>query len=54
MTDERLCKVPVVLYTILERGDLERDSKALPSNSSYVGKGCDVDVLLRKVRSLIG
>jgi CheY-like chemotaxis protein len=51
--DEQLRKVPVVLYTILERSDLERDNKALPANSSYVGKSGDVEVLLRKVRDLI-
>ena len=53
LADERLRSVPVILYTILERSDLERDNKALPSNSSYVGKSSDVEVLLRKVRSLI-
>jgi CheY-like chemotaxis protein len=53
LTDDRLRTVPVILYTILERGDLERDSKTLPSNSSYVGKSSDIEVLLRKVRSLI-
>jgi len=51
--DERLHHVPVVLYTILERTDLERDHKALPPNSSYVGKSNDPEVLLRKIRQLI-
>jgi CheY-like chemotaxis protein len=51
--DDRLRDVPVILYTILERSDLERDDKTLPPNSSYVGKSGDVEVLLRKVRDLL-
>jgi len=52
--DQRLRGVPVVLYTILERSDLERDQASLPPNTSYVGKSSDIDVLMRKVRSLLG
>jgi DNA-binding NarL/FixJ family response regulator len=51
--DRRTCTVPVVLYTILERSDLERDSQGLPDNTSYVGKSSDIEVLLRKVRTLL-
>jgi DNA-binding NarL/FixJ family response regulator len=53
LADKRCCSVPVVLYTILERSDLERDNQALPVNSSYVGKGSDIEVLLRKIRALL-
>jgi DNA-binding NarL/FixJ family response regulator len=53
LADERLRKVPVVLYTILERSDLERDGKVLPSNSTYVGKSSDMDVLIRKIKLLL-
>lgn len=53
LADERSRSVPVVLYTILERSDLERDSPGLPENSSYVGKSSDIDVLLRKVSALL-
>jgi CheY-like chemotaxis protein len=52
--DKHLRHVPVVLYTILERSDLERDHPTLPPNSSYVGKSSEIDVLIRKVRSLVG
>ncbi|HEY5788123.1 MAG TPA: response regulator [Microlunatus sp.] len=54
LADERSRAVPVVLYTILERSDLERDGTGLPANSSYVGKSGDIEVLLRKVRALLG
>lgn len=53
LSDERSRTVPVVLYTILERSDLERDGQGLPANSSYVGKSSDVDALLRRVRALL-
>ena len=53
LADERSRTVPVVLYTILERSDLERDGQGLPDNSSYVGKSSDIEVLLRKVRTLL-
>lgn len=51
--DPALSGVPVVLYTILERSDLERDGQSLPPNSTYVGKHTDRDVLSRKVRDLL-
>lgn len=50
---QELRHVPVILYTILERSDLERDSEKLPPNCSYVGKSGDIDALIRKVRSLL-
>jgi DNA-binding NarL/FixJ family response regulator len=49
--EEGLHDVPVVLYTILERSDLERDGKALPANSVYVGKNSDLEALSRSVRA---
>ena len=49
--DERLRRVPVVLYTILERNDLERDGQTLPSNATYVGKNSEPEVLSRHIRS---
>ncbi|HEU0087733.1 MAG TPA: hypothetical protein VFQ77_08795 [Pseudonocardiaceae bacterium] len=51
--DPKLGAVPVVLYTILERSDLERDGETLPENSIYVGKNAELDVLSRKVRTLL-
>jgi hypothetical protein len=50
LDDGRLRRVPVVLYTILERNDLERDGQALPSNATYVGKNSEPDVLSRHIR----
>jgi CheY-like chemotaxis protein len=47
--DDKLQAVPVILYTILEKDDLERQGKPLPANVTYVRKSADLDVLLRKV-----
>lgn len=52
LADARLARVPVILYTILERGDLERDGRTLPSSCTYVGKNTDLDVLSRMIRAL--
>jgi DNA-binding NarL/FixJ family response regulator len=49
--DEKLSQVPVIVYTILERSDLERDGERLPA-VSYVRKSADLDILTRKVREL--
>lgn len=51
LDDAALRGVPVVLYTILERGDLERDGMTLPPNTTYVGKSSELDVLIRHIRS---
>jgi CheY-like chemotaxis protein len=51
LADNRLKRVPVVLYTILERSDLERDGVSLPSNATYIGKKSEPDVLARHIRS---
>jgi hypothetical protein len=48
--DDPLRRVPVVLYTILERNDLERDGQSLPANATYIGKNSELDVLSRHVR----
>jgi hypothetical protein len=51
--DERLRDVPVLLYTILERSDLEREGQSLPENTEYLGKNSDLEVLSRRIRALI-
>lgn len=51
--DPRLCGVPVVLYTILERSDLEREGETLPANSTFVGKNTELSCLIRKIRNLL-
>lgn len=50
LDDPVLRAVPVVLFTILERTDLERDGQRLPVNASYIGKNVELDVLVRHVR----
>jgi DNA-binding response OmpR family regulator len=49
--DVTLSTVPVILYTILELSDLERDGQRLPPNASYVGKTADLDTLIRHIRA---
>ncbi len=49
--DPALRHVPVVLYTILELGDLQRDGQVLPPNATYVGKNSEPDVLVRHIRN---
>lgn len=53
LDDARLRRVPVILYTILERSDLERDGETLPANTTYIGKNAELDVLTRHIRSLL-
>jgi CheY-like chemotaxis protein len=48
--DPPLRRVPVILYTILELSDLERDGHMLPPNATYVGKNSELDVLIRHIR----
>jgi CheY-like chemotaxis protein len=50
--DNQLKDVPVILYTILEREDLERQGKPLAANVTYMRKSADLDILLRKAREL--
>jgi DNA-binding NarL/FixJ family response regulator len=52
--DRALRHVPVILYTILEQTDLERDGQELPPNATYVGKNADLDVLMRHIRAQLG
>jgi CheY-like chemotaxis protein len=47
--DSKLCDVPVIFYTILERSDLERDD-SISDNTRYVRKSSDLEVLTRVVR----
>jgi hypothetical protein len=51
--DDKLRAVPIIIYTILEKEDLERRGKPMPANVTYVRKSADLDVLLRKVREFI-
>ena len=51
--DGQLSKVPVIIYTILERGDLERSGQRLPDTSAYLRKSADLDMLARKIRDLV-
>jgi CheY-like chemotaxis protein len=53
--DAALRTVPVIYYTILERSDLERDTRQPPDhrNTMYVRKSTDPETLVRKIRELI-
>ena len=50
--DDKLHVIPVILYTILEKEDLQRQGKPLPANVTYLRKSADLDVLVRKVHEL--
>jgi CheY-like chemotaxis protein len=52
-SDSRLRRVPIILYTILERGDLERDGSRISANAIYLRKSTDLTMLLRKVQELV-
>ena len=52
--DAVLRTVPVVYYTILEGGDLERDTRQLSGSTTYVRKSKDHGYLARKIRDLVG
>lgn len=47
--DDELRTIPVILYTILEKDDLEREGNRLPANVTYIRKSADLDALMRKV-----
>ena len=51
--DENLRDVPVIVYTILERQDLERDDPDWLSTCDYVRKSSDLEVIGRRVRRLL-
>ena len=42
-----------IIYTILERGDLERSGESLQDISAYLRKSSDLDMLARKIRDLV-
>lgn len=50
--DPHLRSVPVILYTILERSDLARDSRMTSPNVTYLRKSTDLDALIRKAREV--
>lgn len=49
-TREETKDVPVILYTVLEQGDLNNDMKGLPQTVSYVEKGKDLTPLIDLIR----
>jgi CheY-like chemotaxis protein len=48
--DPRLASVPIILYTILEKSDLDQDSRMMSAKVFYLRKSTDLDTLVRKVR----
>ncbi|WP_020390786.1 hypothetical protein [Kribbella catacumbae] len=51
--DDELSSVPVIIYTILERSDLERSGETMPLLGSYVRKSSDLHLLTRRIRELV-
>ena len=50
--DERTSHVPVILYTVLERTDLNHELPSLPEHVQYLPKESDLDPLIRKIGEL--
>jgi hypothetical protein len=47
-------KTPVILYTVLERSDMESAVKGLPSDTEHICKDRGFDAFVRKLKSVIG
>jgi len=45
--------VPVILYSVLERGDVANEFDSLPGHVLFLRKDADDDVLVRHLRSLL-
>jgi len=52
-SNERTREIPVILYTVLERADLESDIRSLPRNIIHLRKDSDAEPLGRLIRSAI-
>lgn len=51
--DEQLRDVPVIVYTILERNDLERDDPTWVAQCEYVRKSSDLEVIGRRIQRVL-
>jgi CheY-like chemotaxis protein len=51
--DPSLRNVPIVLYTILERDDVQRAGRGLGNKILHVRKGQDIEYLIRRVKALV-
>jgi DNA-binding NarL/FixJ family response regulator len=51
--DDELNRVPVIIYTILERSDLERSGETMPLLGTYVRKSSDLHLLTKRIRDLV-
>jgi hypothetical protein len=47
-------KVPVILFTVLERRDIEKVVSELPANTAFVGKSGDFRELIATINTLSG
>lgn len=46
--------IPVILYTVLERGDIEKVIQKLPADTAFVGKSGDFGELRTAIKRLVG
>ena len=51
--DPRTCDVPLLIYTILDRGDVEERLARAPANTSYVRKESNPTNLIREVQRAV-
>ena len=50
--DERTANVPVILYTVLERADLNHELSNLPARVQHLPKQSELTPLIQKIREL--
>lgn len=50
--DDRTSRVPVILYTVLERTDLNHELPSLPEHVQYLPKESDLGPLIQKITEL--
>jgi len=48
----RTSRIPVILYTMLERADLEEPLRKLPANVTYMQKESDLTPLFQRIRAV--
>jgi hypothetical protein len=53
LEDARTARIPVILFTVLERSDIERVIGQLPENTSFVGKSGDFQELIATINELV-
>ena len=51
--NRQMANIPVILYSVLEKEDLEHELGTLPPNITFLTKESDLKPLIREVRSVV-